>query len=362
MKSHNFCHECGKPLNSDLINCPNCGTPVIYKPINHSRSLSEQKGIEKDTIPQVTKITKPLIKKLGFFSWILLLLGSAIGLYALSTPAGSVKIADIYSWDMWMFGYNRVFESGVGVDVFWTMNENLLFVSIASTIFVIIGNIAAIVSAGSLIIKGVHTTYVALIAPIVLIGSVLFYLAGYQVLMFFGTGESFWSLISPAFAIYGQFLAAAFMVSGFFIARGSSKYSEPLEKEVHQEKVYNMLKRLVESKFLLESEKERLNNELEVISLRLKGVAFLQSKIEFLPTENLDKILLEETEYEEGLKFFQQAFELSSISQQEISKTDLNLVKKIFEQQDKRIALHYLNEISDHTTILIGDIFKRLSY
>jgi len=356
-----FCAECGKPLNKDLTLCPNCGMPVVYDTVDHSRSLSVEKSIEKEIIPHSTKRKKPLIKKLGFFSWILLFIGSAIGLYALFTPAGSVKIADIYSWDIWMFGYNIVFESGVGFDVFWTLNENLLTVSLMSTIFVIIGNIAAIVSAVLLIKRGVQTTYVLLIAPIVLVGSVLFYLAGYQVLMFLGTGESFWSLISPAFAIYGQFLAALFMISGFFIARGSSKYIEPLEKEAHQEKVYNMLKGIIESKFLLESEKDRLNNELEVISLRLKGVAFLQRKIEFLAMEKPDNMHLEDIEYEEGLRFFQQAFELSSISQQEISKTDLNLVKKIGEQQDQRIALHYLNEISDHTTILIGEILKRVT-
>ncbi|MFX1554886.1 MAG: hypothetical protein ACFFBV_13230 [Promethearchaeota archaeon] len=219
MKSHNFCPECGTPLNKDITNCPNCGIPVVSKPIYHLRALNDQKSIEKVKIPKVSKTIKPL----GFFSWILLLIGGIVGLFALSTPAGSIKIADIYSWDMWMFGYNRVFESGVGLDVFWTSNVDLLVVSIVSTVFVIIGNIAAFVSAGSLIIRGVHKTYVALVAPFVLIGSVIFYLAGYQILMFFGTGESFWSLISPAFAIYGQFLAAVFMISGFFIARGSVK-------------------------------------------------------------------------------------------------------------------------------------------
>lgn len=361
MNTHNFCPECGKLLNTDLTNCPNCGKPISYEQIDHSRPLINQKDVENERIPQVSKRKKPMIKKLGFFSWILLLLGSTIGFYALSTPAGSVRIGDIFSWDMWMFGYNRVFESGVGVDVFWTLNEDLFAVSLVSTIFVIIGNIAAIVSAGSLIIKGIHTTYVALIAPIVLIGSVLFYLAGYQVLMFFNTGESFWSLMDPAFAISGQFLAAAFMVLGFFIARGSSKYSEPLEKDVHQEKVFNMLKRIVETKFLLESEKERLYEELEVISLRLKGTAFLKRKIEGLTIKKSNIMLLEEREYEEGLQIFQQALDLSSNSQQEISTKDLILIKKIIKQQEKEIALHYMNEISNHTTILIGNIFKKLA-
>lgn len=211
MKSHNFCPECGKPLNKDKTNCPNCGILLVYKPKDHSKPFGDLSindliaisdfvisniSIEKDTIPRVSKKKTPMKKKMGFLV-----------------------------------------------------------------------------------------------------------------------------------------------------------------------KVYNMLKSLIESKFLSESEKERLNHELEVISLRLKGVAFLQTRIDSSRRGRLRrgiKILLEETDYEEGLKFFQQAFELSSISQQEISKADLNLVKKIFEQQDKRIALQYLNEISDHTKILIGEIFKIL--
>lgn len=121
-----------------------------------------------------------------------------------------------------------------------------------------------------------------------------------------------------------------------------SKNKKSLIRELKiLDKIYNILKSLIESKSLSESEKERLNNEIEVISLRLKGK---------------NKIIIKKPDYEEGLKFFQKALELSSLSQQEISKTDLTLVKKIFEQQNKKTTLHYLNEISDHTLILIDEI------
>lgn len=363
MSSYNFCPECGKEINRDAINCPNCGEPIIYERFDDSRSFNIQKDIEKLIPPRIAKSKgkKPLVKRLGFLSWILLLTGGIIGLFALSTPAGSIKITNIFSWDMWMFGLNIQFESGVGTEVFWTLNENLVFVSIFSTVFVITGNIAAIISAGSLIKKGVHNTYAALAAPIVLIGAVLFYLAGYQVLMFFGTGESFWSLMNPAFAIYGQFIASPFMILGFLIARSSSKYIEPLEKELHQEKVLNMLKNIVETKLLLEDERNKLKNELEVISLRLKGVTFLKKKFESLNTEQPVNILLEQTTRNNALEIFQQALNLSSEIQQEISKKDLNLVQKIMEQQDDEIVYNYIKEISDHTTVLIGDILKRLT-
>ena len=274
------------------------------------------------------KKPKPLKKKFGFSSWILLLLGSAVGLYALTTPVGSVKILDIYSWDLWMYVFNVVFDSEVGLDVFWVMNEDILFVSVISTLFVIIGNVTAIISAFSLIISGAHKTYLSIIAPIILFGTPIFFLAGIEVLMFFGTGESFWSLIPPAFGVYGQFLAALIMLPAYFITMNSEKYIKPLEKDLHQEKVYDMLKTLLDTKFLLEGEKNSLKNELEVISLRLKGVTSLKKKIGLLNMATQDYIHHEEQESQEALKFFQQALELSSDFNQEVSIFDLNLVKK----------------------------------
>lgn len=362
MKSYNFCPECGKSLENDSNICPNCGFKIISELKEHASTINEQIRREPVLIPKITQKAKPLKKRMGFLSWILLIIGAIIGLYALFTPAGTIKVGDIFSWDMWMFGYNRVYDWEVGLDTFWTLNEDLLGVSIVSTIFVIVGNILAVVSAGSLIIKGNHTSYLAIIAPVILIGSALFYLAAYQVLMFFSTGESFWSLINPSFAIWGQFLAAVIMVSGFFISRSSPEYIKPLDKELHQEKVYNMLKTIIKTKNLQEHEKSNLEKELELISLRLKGVALLKRKIESLIREKQVYMRLEESEYEEALKYFQHALDLSSTSQYEILKNDLYLVNKIIEQQDTRIALNYLEEISNHTTILLGEILKKISF
>jgi len=361
MSSHNFCPECGKPLNDELENCTSCGTQIPNEPLDHLNAQSTQQTTKKDLTPRIRKKPKPLKKKLGFFSWILLLIGSGVGLYALTTPAGSVKILDLYSWDMWMYGYNVVFESGVGLEVFWVKNEEILFVSLASTIFVIIGNVSAITGGISLIIRGPHKSNVAIVAPIMLFGSAVFFLAGVEILMFIGMEESFWSLINPGFGIYGQFLAALLMIPAFFISRNSEKYIEPLEKDLHQQKVYDMIKVILETKFLLESEKNILKNELEVISLRLKGVTSLKKKIGLLNMETQDYIHHEGQESQEALKFFQQALELSSNLNQEVSIFDLNLAKKIIEQQDREIRLNYLNKISGHTTLLLGEILQALT-
>ncbi|MHA1885908.1 MAG: hypothetical protein ACW96S_12695 [Promethearchaeota archaeon] len=367
MEFHNFCPECGEKLDQEHKNCPNCGESVVYDPVGPSKPINKDERITPSLIPQSVERKKPMIKKLGFFSWILLLIGSAVGFYALTTPAGSTRVGDLFSWDMWMIGYNRVFESGVGLDVFWVQNESYLFVCVLSTVLVFVGNIAAIITAGFFTKSSAHFSYAAFIAPIALIGSALFFLAGYEALMFIDFGDSFWGVMGTAFGIWGQFLAALCMVLGILIARGASKYVEPIKvepikKEMHQEKVFEMLKRVLEIKFLLPNEKELLNNEMNVISLRLKGVASLKRELESKPPRKSSEVLIEEMLQKEGLIYFQQAYETSPDSFKEISKIDLELARDILNQKDKNIALFYLNKISDNTTILIGKIFKKISH
>ncbi|MHA2281731.1 MAG: hypothetical protein ACXAC5_12865 [Promethearchaeota archaeon] len=361
MSSRNFCPECGNPLNNELENCPHCGTSIPNESVDSPSVKSDHQKVYKEITPRIKKKPKSLKNRFGFLSWILLLLGSAFGLYALTTPAGSVKILDLYSWDLWMYGYNVIFESGVGLEVFWVRNENFLFVSVISTVLVIIGNVSAIVGAFSQMIKKAHKSYIPIIASVILFGSPLFFLAGYEVLMSFGTGESFWSLINPGFAVYGQFLAALIILPAFFITKNSEEYIKPLEKDLHQEKVYNMLKSLLETKFLLESEKNNFENELEVISLRLKGVASLKKTIGISNMESPDNIHQEEDDSQEAISFFQQALELSSDVNQEVSIFDLDIAKKIIKLQDREIVLKYLDRISGHTTILLGELLQALT-
>ncbi|MFX1470754.1 MAG: zinc-ribbon domain-containing protein, partial [Promethearchaeota archaeon] len=101
MKSHKFCPECGKPLENDSNICSNCGFKIIFETREHSGSINEQRIEETDSIPRITKKAKPFKKRMGFLSWILLIIGAIIGLYALFTPAGTIKVGDIFSWDMW---------------------------------------------------------------------------------------------------------------------------------------------------------------------------------------------------------------------------------------------------------------------
>ncbi len=217
----------------------------------------------------------------------------------------------------------------------------------------VLGNIIAILGVVNLLRKKDYAYMLAGTGAVMLICSTLFYLISYEIYSWIFMGGTFWGILYPWFGVYGQFIAAALMIPAFLLARKASQYSDPLEKEVHQEKVYNMLKTIIETKILPESKKNRLKNELEVISLRLKGVANLQGKIMELTTENQGRVNLDEP-----LRYFQQALELSSSSQQNISKVDLQLVEQIIEEQDKFKALGYLKEISYHTTAFLGEIVK----
>ena len=333
--------------------CPKCGIPLKFEDMKFCLNCGAQIGIEPN--PQVNRNIKTKKKKWVNLSWVLLLIGSLIGILALFTPTGSFNYEGLLSWDMWMFGYNITYDYEVGTDIFWTMNRYLLTFSIVTTIFIVIGNLIGIVGVVRLIKKKESAYLLPGVGSVMLIGFILFYLISYEVYFAIFIGETFWGLLFPAFGVYGQLIAAGFMVPAFFLARKASQYSDPLDKELHQEKLYDMLKTIIENKYLPESEKTKLQNDLEVISLRLKGAASLQKTLTNLIPESQDRLDLDETS-----NYFQQAFELSSSTQKNISKIDLQLIEQMIEEQDKDKAIRYLSEISSHTTLFLGEIVKIL--
>ena len=289
-------------------------------------------------------------------SLILLVISSVMGVLAFISPTGSIHLGNLYSWDLWIFGYNSVFESGVGTESFWIGNTDLLGFSVVSTVFVIIGIIISIFGVISLLRKKDYVHILAGTGAVMLIGSILFYLISFEVYFWIFAGGTFWGLLFPSFGFYGQLVSGVLMVPAILLTRKSSQYSEPIVVEDQQEKVYNMVKRIIDTKFLPEIVRSRLNIELEVISLRLKGTADIQKKI--LEFSNEPYAL---TEFQESLSDFQRALELSPDTQKRISQVDLQLVEQIIEEKDKTKALGYLKEISSHTTALLGEIVKILN-
>jgi hypothetical protein len=273
---YRFCPDCGNSIPPDAKTCPNCGTLIEIQPLVPYPIKKKSSG--KDSTFEPKKKDKSPAKKWGHLGWIFLLLGGAIGLYALFTPTGSINLGGLYSWDMWMFGYSQTYDWETGWDNFWTGNEDLLEISIGSTIFVVMGNIIAIIGAFSLIKRGVHKSNAAIAAPIAVAGAALFYLAGYEVMFQIYSGGSFWGVLPPAFGIYGQFLAAFFMVLAFFITRSVAKYQIIKNIYIHQENIYSKLNTLIEKAPLQEDEKEAFNKQLEVLELQLKSIDLSRDK------------------------------------------------------------------------------------
>lgn len=351
MTIYYYCGECGNPLTQDdQISCPKCGTMI------------ESKTTSRPMAGQPMKKLKTKRRGWANFSWILLLLGSIIGLYGLTTPAGSFRIGDLYSWDMWMYGYNIIYDWEVGTDIFWTANPEIMAISRMSTIFVIIGNIIAIVGAVSLIIKKNFGHWLAIISPIILFASTLYYVIVYEIYFQIYIGESFWGLFTPGFAVTGQFLALFIMMVGYLIALSASKYAIPKKREAFQEKVYHMLKILLDAKTGPESEKEVLQTNLEIISLRFKGIDILQRKLELLALKKQEYRFFEEVEYQKALGYFQRTVELSPNQPINFSKIDLELASKIILEQDLKKAINYFKEIKRHTSLLLNEFFMRSSY
>lgn len=346
MTTYNYCGECGNPLtHEDQISCPKCGALIESKPI-----------------PQTMKKFKTKTLVWAHFSWILLLISSAIGLFALTTPAGSFSYGGFYSWDMWMFGYNIMYDWEVGTDIFWTANRDLIGISIASTLFVVIGNILAIIGAASLIGKKSYGPALAIISPILLIGATLFYVIAYEVNFLIYLGESFWTLLTPGFAVYGQFFAAVIMILGYLIARSASKRTIPKGRDAHEEKIYQNLKKLIEANSVSESTKEVIQNKLEIISLRFKSIEILQRRLELLASKKQNYRFFKEVEYQKVLEYFQQTVELSPNQPINFAKIDLDLAAKIIMEQDLKKAINYFKEIKRHTSLLLSELLVRSVY
>ena len=180
-------------------------------------------------------------------------------------------------------------------------------------------------------------------------------------MMYINTEESFWSLLTPAFGVYGQFLATLFMVLGFFTAQSASKYQILKEKYDHQEKSYLRLKMFMEREILPEDEKEKLSSILEILELRFKGISLLQNKIEFYPTKKSGATYLK-PEFGKAIECFHQAVDLSSDKTILISEKDFDLASRIIIGNDKKVALSCLNEIRSHTDIFLTELLFNYRY
>lgn len=355
-----FCTECGSSLPEETIMCPKCGALVDKRPVEEVTTTSKNTFPDRYSTPQPTRKKKSIVKKWGHLSWVFLLIGAAIGIYALFTPAGSINLEGLISWDMWMFGYNKIYDWETGWDIFWIGNEDLFAISLGSTIFVVIGNVLAIVAAGFQIKRRIYKSYLPILAPIVAVIATLVYLAGFEINFYMYLGESFWSVLPPAFAVFGQFLAAPFMIIGFFIARSASK-SKVVEKNYDsQEQFYLMLKMISESKSVPQEKKDKLRSELKVLELRFNAIYLLQKKIDWDFTKKVNLNYLESEELGKALGYFQQAVELSSSHTINFSQRDLELASKLILENDKKNALYYLNEIKSHTDYFLAELLINL--
>ncbi|MFX1280845.1 MAG: hypothetical protein ACFFA3_15825 [Promethearchaeota archaeon] len=362
MIKYNYCPECGSSLSKEEKICPKCGVQIDNQYANQIRSSSKKKIPDKYPPLEYSRKRRSTVKKWGHLGWVFLLIGGGIGLYALFTPAGSINLNGLVSWDMWMFGYNKTYDWETGWDNFWTLNEDLLGISVGSTIFVIIGNILAITSAGYQIKRGIHKSYLGIASSVVTTIATLVYLAGYEIMFQTYTGESFWSVLPPAFGVYGQFLAALFMVLGFIIARSASKYQILKEKHENKMKLYLMLRTFIETGMVSEDEKEKLNSILKILELRFKGISLLENKIEDYSSKRNESSYLEPMEFGKAIECFQQAVDLSSDHTVTSSKRDLDLASRIILGYDRKINLDYLNEIKSHTDFFLTELLLKYRY
>jgi hypothetical protein len=180
------CSLCGYELKEDWNLCPECG-----------RIIEDR----KDNLKWIQAKTRPGNQKVAQKTWILTVIAGIIGILSLFAPASSTSIflggTVLLSMDSWLFGLNIFYEYGVGYDVFFTLNQLFLGVSIFSLVVLVIVNLLTLaVGIGNrkhFSRSRKDRTELGFAAGQVI--GALIYIIGMEIVYLFLTGESYWVLL-----------------------------------------------------------------------------------------------------------------------------------------------------------------------
>ena len=167
------------------------------------------------------------------YTWAFPIVGGALALIALLTPAAYISIAgdSIY---VWMWGLISIQSYGYGSATQFTEDPGELIISIICSLLVLISTIV-IISKGNSI-----RTYPKLskswVAPsILLIIGTIVWMVGMEINSIVFYGISLWALINPGFGVIGMFLGGALSLIGYGVSKISPKEAReviiPMKKE-----------------------------------------------------------------------------------------------------------------------------------
>jgi hypothetical protein len=219
----NFCIECGRELSPDWNVCPDCGTKVFKVPAKVSYSQSDPSMAQKYPPPLSIKQEKTTIEIVNQYIWILSLIAGIMGLLAILAPAGVYQYTYfgmvVESWNMWMFGYNVLYDYSAGYLTFWTDMPVPYSLSIITTIIIVITSIMIIGFSIRLKNKEVKSSGLILGAGIILIITAVAYIIVFHIYTSSFSGYSIWTLMFPGFGLIGQFISGVLIIIGYIVAK-----------------------------------------------------------------------------------------------------------------------------------------------
>jgi len=220
-----YCIECGRSLDSDWNVCPDCGTPIYT---GTSDDLIQNSTFQ--TIPHYQQKVpvdqgKRPIEIINEYIWVLYLIAGIVGLLAILTPAGAYQLTYfgvvIESWNMWIYGYNVLYDYMGGNLAFWTDMPIPFYLSIATTLTILIIGSSIIISALRLRKRDIKTSGFILGCGIFLILTAVAYIVIFHIYTLLYSGNSIWNLLTPSFGLIGQFISGILIIIGHIIIRKS---------------------------------------------------------------------------------------------------------------------------------------------
>ena len=153
------------------------------------------------------------VSKIREYYWVLISIGTVIGLIALLCPTASAEFYDLYgniseSWDLWMIGYSRYYWHETGTVVIWADTIALKTVNLISFVMIIIILVLSLLF--SLAMRKQKSSYFFLLSGFAITGLGIYYMVGINFEL-----SQFWDLMTPNFGIIGIFLSSTLILVGF---------------------------------------------------------------------------------------------------------------------------------------------------
>jgi len=221
----NFCVECGESVQQDWNACPNCGTALLKEiGVSYTPATVQYPSQKIEPTPIVRK-AKSSVQKIAEKSWRISLIGGVISLLALLTPAassGSYGMGFI-TWNMWLFGFNTFYEYGYGTTNFWTDMPIPFSLSLIITFLIILSAILVLYKSFNLRRLDINTSPIFLWCGLLTIVAPIIFMVLFELYMLMGTTMSFWSIMTPGFAIIGQFVGGALIIIGYILGKRANE-------------------------------------------------------------------------------------------------------------------------------------------